>query len=148
MLINRERVPVLLPPLISILLEEKGCTVIIVPSSLATQHSTAIAIGITTYTLSSGFSPQTRCLFRTLQSQTLTQMHKSMRMVRHYESIAPGLSLRASLYCSWPDRMLRATASYASQGTLSCFSDCVCGQTILCYYIYCIGRTSYRLLPL
>jgi len=45
---------------------EKRCTVIIVPRSLATQHSTAIAIGITTYTPSSGFSPQTRCLFRTL----------------------------------------------------------------------------------
>ena len=37
----------------------------------------------------------------------------------YYESIAPGLSLRASLYCSWPDRMRRAIASYASQVTLS-----------------------------
>ena len=34
----------------------------------------------------------------------------------YYESIAPGL---ASLYCSWPDRMRRAIASYVFQGTLS-----------------------------
>jgi len=50
----------------------------------------------------------------------------------YYESIAPGLSLRASLYCSWPDRMRRAIASYASQGTLS-FVQTACVDWV--YYV-------------
>ena len=101
----------------------KGCTVIIVPRSLATQHSTAIAIGITTYTPSSGFSPQTRIIMPVQDasesdSDSDAQEYEDGEAL-YYESIAPGLSLRASLYCSWPDRMHRAIASYASQGTLS-----------------------------
>jgi len=91
---------VLLPPLISILLREKECTVITVPRLLATQHSTAIAIGITTYTLSSGFQSSNEMPVQDASESDSDSDAQECEdgEALYYESIAPGLSLRASLY--------------------------------------------------
>ena len=94
---------------------------IIVPRLLATQHSTAIAIGSMMYTLSSGFQSSNEMPVQDASesdSDSDAQEYEDGEAL-YYESIAPGLSLRASLYCSWPDRMRRAIASCASQVTLS-----------------------------
>ena len=109
----------LLPPLISILLEEKGCT-------LYCDHCSEI-VGYSTF-----YRHRDRHYQQWFQSTNEMPVQDASESdsdsdaqeyedgeALYYESIAPGLSLRASLYCSWPDRMRRAIASYASQVTLS-----------------------------